>query len=572
MLIRQKMILLKIISLLHIHLTLGLSFYYLQCNFLMYMLNYFNHNNRYLIEMSENIKKYDVHSLSKYGDAIKTHGEIVLVMLDVLRNADKTLYSTELMSVNLYLNNVSEYIDFYAKNNDGIYDLSDQSSSILKGYKMVHDFFLEQFKKKIIKLCKNVIYDQIFIYSPDYNESGEYTLENIQCVTKKLKNRLLQTDKYQNDTDYYTKKLGLSKVYNVFSKAIKRSKYWEFLPKNLIYYDLMTRNCEISEKEIMRSSQDKQYPLLINGRNDNVLDIIRFAPLAIKCKDKSSFTLFDIFRYVKYTFYRKDIEVFHTLILTATFRPIAILVRLFIRVLCSSTYIYDFHSSQKEPLKFYKNIISVGERIIECFQQFVNMNLFGDGPTDVFFSFSKKTSKCLNNFINKNKLNLKLSTIELIQELKSFLYNNKFEFIYLSGLVTKDIINNCFNELVENLNQVEEYLANLDSQKEFFKVTIKTFNINHMLDIKYTHVFNRFIIRELCKTKDIYTMLYKFNDDYVKQIDEFGDKSAAIDDKIRNKIVRHQNHPEIITQNIDRCELNNYNFYPKYLIDYILYI
>ncbi|XP_050545343.1 uncharacterized protein LOC126907789 [Daktulosphaira vitifoliae] len=570
------MILIKIISLFHIHFTLGLPFYILQCNFMMYMLNYFNHNNRYLIEMSENIKKYDVFSLSKYGDAIKSHGEIILVMLDVLREANKTLYSTELMSVNLYLNNVSEYIDFYARNDAGIYDLSDQTSSILKGYKMVHDFFLEQFKTMMSKYCKNVIYDQIFIYCPDYNKSGEYTPEIIQYVAKKLKNRLIQTDKQQNDMDDNIKNLEYSEVYTFFNKAIERSKYWEFLPKKLIFYDLMTRNCEIFEKEIMRNSQDKQYPLLINGRNDNVLDIIRFAPLAIKCKDKSSLTLFDIFRYIKYTLYRKDIELFHTLIFTATFRPIAILVRFFIRVLSSSTYIYNFHSNHKKPLKFYKNIISVGERIIECFQQFVNMNLFGDGPNEVFFSFSKKTSECLNNFINKNKSNLKLSIMELMQALKSFLYKNKIEFIDLSVLITKDItkdiINNYFNELVENLKQVEEYLVKLNSQKEFFKVTIKTFNINHMLDIKYTHVFNRFIISELCKTKDIYTMLYKFNDDYVKQISEFGDKSAAIDDEIRNKIVRHKKHPEIIIHNSNRCELYNYNFYPKYLIDYILYI
>ncbi|XP_050545338.1 uncharacterized protein LOC126907788 isoform X1 [Daktulosphaira vitifoliae] len=572
MLIRQKMILLKIISLLHIHLTLGLSFYYLQCNFLMYMLNYFNHNNRYLIEMSENIKKYDVHSLSKYGDAIKTHGEIVLVMLDVLRNADKTLYSTELMSVNLYLNNVSEYIDFYAKNNDGIYDLSDQSSSILKGYKMVHDFFLEQFKKKIIKLCKNVIYDQIFIYSPDYNESGEYTLENIQCVTKKLKNRLLQTDKYQNDTDYYTKKLGLSKVYNVFSKAIKRSKYWEFLPKNLIYYDFMTRNCEISEKEIMKSSQDKQYPLLINGRNECVLDIIRFAPLAVNCPDESRLTLFDIFRYVKYTFYRKDIEVFHTLILTATFRPIAILVRLFIRLLNSSKYIYDDNSNQEEYLKLYTNIISIGERIIECFQNFIDMNLFGDGPTKVFSNFLMKTSKCLWYFRNKNKLNIKLSTMNLIQALKSFFYKNRFHFIDLPEIFAKDIVNNLFNELIVNLKQVEEFLTKLDSHKEIFKVTTKFFDINQILSIRYTYVFNRLILNELCKTKDIYTLLHKFNDDYHKQIGDFKDQSAAIDDENKNEIISQQNHSEKNINDSDRCKLNKYYFYPKYLLNYILFI
>ncbi|XP_050545344.1 uncharacterized protein LOC126907790 [Daktulosphaira vitifoliae] len=566
------MILLKFISLIHIHLTLGLSFYYLQCNFMMYMLNYFSHNNQYLMEMSKNIKKYDVLSLNKYGDAIKTHGEIVLVMLDVLREADITLYSTELMSVNLYLNNVSEYVNFYARNNEGIYDLSDQTSSILKGYKIVHDFFLEQLKKKILKLCRNVIYDQIFIYCPDYNKSGEYTPENIQHVAKKLKNRLMQTDKQQNNTDYYIKKLEYSIVYNTFNKAIKRSKYWELLPKNLIFYDLITRNCEISEKEIMRGSQDKQYPLFINGRNDNVLDIIRFTPLAIKCKDKSSLTLFDIFRYVKYTFYRKDIEVFHTLMLTATFRPIAILVRLFIRVLNSSNYIYDDFSNQEEYLKLYTNIISVGERIIECFQNFIDMNLFGDGPSKVFSKFFMNTSECLWYFRNKNIPNLKSSTIKLMDALKSFFYKNRIDFIDLPEIFAKDIFNNLFNELIVNLKQVEAFLIKLNSHKEIFEVTTKSFDINHMLNIKYTCVFNRFILDELCKTTDIYTLLYKFNDDYVKQISEFKEQSAAIDDENRNEIISHQNHSEKSINDSDRYKLNKCYIYPRYLLNYILFI
>ncbi|XP_050546400.1 uncharacterized protein LOC126908408 isoform X2 [Daktulosphaira vitifoliae] len=199
----------------------------------------------------------------------------------------------------------------------------------------------------------------------------------------------------------------------------------------------MTSNSEISEKDIMRNFQDKQYPLLTNEQNLYDLDIIRFAPLAVICPDNSRLTLFDIFRYVKYTFYRKDIEVFHTLMLAATFRPIALLVRLFIKILSSSTYIYDFNSDQKETSKFYENIIFVGE---------------------------------------------------------------------------------------------------------------------------------------LCELKDIYTLLYKFNDDYVKQIGEVKNKSPAIDDENRNKINRYQNDPAKIRNNSDRCELNNYNFYPKYLLDYILYI
>ncbi|XP_050546399.1 uncharacterized protein LOC126908408 isoform X1 [Daktulosphaira vitifoliae] len=200
------------------------------------------------------------------------------------------------------------------------------------------------------------------------------------------------------------------------------------------------------------------------------------------------------------------------------------------------------------------------------------MNLFGDSPTKVFIKFLMKTSECFRFFMNKNKQNLILSARELMNSLKSFLYKNKIDFIDVSGIFIKDIVNNLFNVLIVDLKQVEEFLTKLYSYKEIFIVTTKTSNIKPKLDIYFTHVFNRYVICELCELKDIYTLLYKFNDDYVKQIGEVKNKSPAIDDENRNKINRYQNDPAKIRNNSDRCELNNYNFYPKYLLDYILYI
>ncbi|XP_050548150.1 uncharacterized protein LOC126909763, partial [Daktulosphaira vitifoliae] len=252
------MILIKIISLININLTLGLSFNNLQCNFSKYWLNYFNHNKQYLNEISENIELYDVHSLCKYGDAIKTHGELVLVMLDVLREADKKLYSKELMSLNLYLNNVSD--------------------------------------------------------------------------------------------------------------------------------------------------------------------------------------------------------------------------------------------DQEESSKFYENIISVGKIIIECFQNFVNMNLFGDGPTNFFFTLSKKTSTCLSHFIHKNKTDLTLSSIDFKNSLESFFYNNKIEMYVLNAYFEKNFIDDCFNKLVVNLQEVQEYLTELEKHKKLFEVTKNTFNITHILNVEHTFIFNTRII------------------------------------------------------------------------------
>ncbi|XP_050535833.1 uncharacterized protein LOC126902512 isoform X2 [Daktulosphaira vitifoliae] len=563
------MIIIKIILLLHINLTFGLMFNIYHCNFIKYMLNFFNHNNRYLTEISENVENYNVHTLKKYGNTIKTHGEIVLVMLDVLRKANRNLYSNELMSVNLYLNNVSKYVDFYAKNNDGIFDMSNRTSSLLNGYMMFHQFFLKDFEMMILKFCNNVIYDEVFIYCPDYNKSGEYTLENFQYVANKLKNRLLQTDKQQNDTDDNVQNLKHSKVYKVFNKAIKRSQYWEFLPKNLIFYDFMMKNPKISEKDLIRSSQDKQYPILINGRYKNVLDMIRFAPLTKKCPDKSNLRLFDIFRYVKYTFHRKEIEVFLTLLLTATFRPIALLVNFFIAVLRKLSREYDFNSNEQEVLKYYENIISVGKRIIDCFKNFVNVNLFGDNPKQVFLLFLNKTINCYNHFIHKRTDDVVYLCNYLQNALKLFLYNNKFKIDILTGHFTNDINDNLMNALVVNLEQSEEFVAELIKNDKFFEIIKKSFNINYTLCYENTYVFNNYIIDMLCETKDIYTELYKLNSDAATQIGEVKEKSDADDNENENKIImEHQNHPNKNFKNKYSLNINC----PKYIIHYILFL
>ncbi|XP_050545346.1 uncharacterized protein LOC126907792 [Daktulosphaira vitifoliae] len=492
-------------------------------------------------------------------------------MLSILMEANRKLYSKELMSLNLYLNNVSEHLDFYSKNNEKIFDTSNKTFSILKGYLMIHDYFLEQFENMILKYCRYVTYDEVFVYCPDYNKSGEYTIENFRYVANRLKNRLLQRDIQQNDIDDNIKNLEHSEIYFVFNKAVKRSEYWGFLPKNVLLYDFMMNDCKIPEKDLMISSQNEQYPLLINRQNESVLDMIRFAPLTYKCPDKRHITIFDIFRYIKYTLYRKEVQVFHTLILTATFRPIILLVRLFIRTIKELIYVYIQKNEQEVPLKYYENIISVGKRILECFQNFVDLNLFGNDSKIFFSSFLYKTSDCLKHFIYKRTRDTMISCSKWEQLSKSFLFNNKLVIKNPTEIFTENSIDELFEKLAVNLKQSEEFVKELKEHDKVFKFTKKTFYVNHILNFQYTYIFHRNIIDNLCRTKDSYTSLFG---DAATQIVRVKEKSNANDNKNRKKqIVVYQNHSEkIIVNSYDECDINYcYNPNPKYLINYILF-
>ncbi|XP_050544486.1 uncharacterized protein LOC126907333 [Daktulosphaira vitifoliae] len=470
------------------------------------------------------------------------------------------------MSLNLYLNNVSEHLDFYSKNNDRIFDTSNKTSSILRGYLMIHDYFSEQFEKMILNICRDITYDEVFVYCPDYNKSGEYTIENFQYVANRLKNRLLQSDKQQNDTDDNINNLEHSEIYFVFNKAVKRSEYWKFLPKNLLLYDFMTSDRKIPEKDLMISSQDEQYSILINEQKQSILDMIRFAPLVYKCPDSRPITIFDIFRYIKYSLYRREVQAFHTLILTATFRPIVLLVRLFVKTLNEYNKIND----QEVPLKYYDNIISVGNRILECFQKFVDLNLFGYKSKLYFSSFLRRTSDCLDHFIYNRKSCMMCLCITLQKSTKSFIYNNKLVLNIPNEIFIEDNIDKLLEKLAVKVEQSEEFVRELKEHDKLFKFTKTSFSVNYILHYQYTYMFNKKIIENLCRTKDNYTSLY----DAATQIGHVKEKGNANDDENRKKkIVMYQNHPEKNIENSYGCHLNYcYYPYPVYLMDYILYI
>ncbi|XP_050545640.1 uncharacterized protein LOC126907946 [Daktulosphaira vitifoliae] len=477
-----KMIFKNIIVLILINYTLGLLFSDLQCNFTMYMLNYFNHNGRYLNEININKNMYNESDLKIYGISIQNHAEIVMVMLDALRKYNikncTNYFSKELMTLNLYFNNVSGYTDMLATNEEGKIDLSDLKSSMLEGYIILHEFISVQLENFIQNVCKDVSYDIVFITCPDYNESGRYTLENLNLSTNKLKNRLLQTDELQNITEPNIEMLRNSFIYKVFKLTYNIGEYIDFLPKKILLYDFMMNGQQVSERDLLSGSQSRYYQITNNNRPKCVLDILRFAPLTINCKGGSQVTLFDIFRFVKYSFYRLDIQSFHTLVMTATFRPIGLLIKYYIKVLSGSMIIYNFNFSNGIAKTFYNNMIIIGIRTIEYLREFIAMDIFGTDPTKFFNIIFSKFNILIRNFINMstNEYFVIVSDISIL--LNKFLNQNRIENTISHDDITTGNIDNFYTELINYLEHAKEYILELKNNLQYFNAIKITFSID----------------------------------------------------------------------------------------------
>ncbi|XP_050521361.1 uncharacterized protein LOC126894396 isoform X32 [Daktulosphaira vitifoliae] len=173
-----------IILLTSISFCIGLSKLELHCNFSKYMFNFFKHNEKYLLNLEQrnNIQPVELEDLNTYGAALKTHGEIIMAMLDALRPFTKRTTAKDLMAINLYLNNVSGSLNFITRNCSGKYNRN--LSNVLRGYQLHHKTIVDDLNKFINKKCTNVTVDEDFIKCPDYNKSGSLNFITRNCSGK----------------------------------------------------------------------------------------------------------------------------------------------------------------------------------------------------------------------------------------------------------------------------------------------------------------------------------------------------------------------------------------------------
>ncbi|XP_050545598.1 uncharacterized protein LOC126907932 [Daktulosphaira vitifoliae] len=543
------MIFKNIIILTHIYYAVGIWSRDLQCNFTMYMLNYFNHNHRYLIEINNSKNLYNEEELKLYGVAIQSHGEIVLIMLETLQNMyskNMNYYSKELMAINLYLNNVSGYTDMLATDEENKIDLSDVKSSIIQGYLMIHKFISFQLKNYTENVCKNFSYDQIFVLCPNYNSTGNYNLENLIFTTNKLRDRLLLDDCQQNITDVNIKFTKNSGIFKKIKKTFHKGKYWKFHPKNILLYDFMTNRHKISERDLLSRAQARQHQILENDCPTNVLDILRFAPLTLSCSDGSQVTLYDFFRYVKYSFFRVDVQFFHTLVLTATFRPISLLIQNYLRILSSSTSIYDLDKPNFTESTFFNNMNIVGSRIIYYFQYFINLEIFGKDPNDFFKSILHRTIQCIYYFKLKKKEDFFTEVNMLIKSLENLMLNNRIDYRISVAIITITNIDVFYNDLLVNMNQIQDYITELEHHLESFISIKETFKVEYLFK-STTYVLRPIIISHLCQ-ENVYSFLeklktpnhYLVKNEEVSTSDENSLKKEINIDKTTNRNIQEE--------------------------------
>ncbi|XP_050532215.1 uncharacterized protein LOC126900499 [Daktulosphaira vitifoliae] len=516
------------------------------CDYSTYMLNFFLYCGHYLLQMENDVEKVNEDDLKKYKQAIQSHGDVVFYMVEELYNRYDKHFPSDLMAVNLYLNNLSESVNIISKNNlDN--DIKNKKVFLgIQGIKIVNHGI-------VINLLNYINYNCSDVSTSDY---GLYP--NNMKVQKENLDQLINATYILRDKIF--------KIIN--SEIVKRNKKNSlFLPKNFFFYNLMT---DKSENNLMNGTETRRHIELTNDKPKDILDLLRFTPLSIQCNDQTYLTLSDIFRFVKYQFSYMEVKAFIRLLLAATFRPVGLLI------IDYTHFVMNIIENGINIKKHITILDDLGKNIINCLTQFKSLNIFhytACNFLDIIFRKLSIIIKCSAGETLKKK-NFPNDILNLIV---SFLHSNKLKLNTESQTtVTEENVLNLCNEILQKEKQVDMYLIELDKY-------INSFNSFHIvqdsrkIDISHFKYFLQpFIIDNLCKENPIISnkntdekiIDHGYNEDFNRILD-VGNNDGLEEFGISN-IANFENYDK----NFDKMlKLKSFqlNDYPKHMVDYIVY-
>ncbi|XP_050533185.1 uncharacterized protein LOC126901060 [Daktulosphaira vitifoliae] len=535
---KKKLILILMMSL---KISLSLHVNYFQCSYTRYFLNFFNHNERYLLECEKNKDNITIENLLIYGKALQTHSKVIMLFLADVMNSYAVEFPYSLITINLYLNNVSDSLNMIAQNNNGE---KHDANNVLEGYKIIHLAIKEQLNIYINKNCNNVLFHYHMVNCDTPIDKYEYTTTNLLNINYYLKNKIL----------------------TMLGQSLKRNTYKHFHPKNILFYNIMTQ-------PIFNNKNDT---IKIDNNQHIELNLLRFTPLDIQCSDSTRLTIQDVFEYMKYTFNSVDVLAYMMMVMVATFRPIAILIRNFL------TLIQVVSSENSDSVTFWlkPTFINMGQQIKAYIIEFISLISYNKKflINDVYYRFNN----ALQNYTIQEKLtksdnqNNKL----LIKILSNFFIRNKLYFTSDIVLNKKNITENnadvIRSQLEKNIQKVGIYMNDFRKWSSHFSNIIKNFKIRSINCLNCNQFINYKVLDRICNMEahsEIYnaSLNASMNDSNKNNIEYYKDVDA-VDDKIT------EFNLENLNDELDEYDIKTHyspeiqsTFKPLYKIDYLPY-
>ncbi|XP_050521351.1 uncharacterized protein LOC126894396 isoform X24 [Daktulosphaira vitifoliae] len=544
----------------------GLSYLELHCNFSKYMLNFFKHNEKYLLHLEKrnNIQPVELEDLNTYGAALKTHGEIIMAMLDALRTFSTDSTANDLMAINLYLNNVSGSLNFITRNSSGKYDQN--LLNVLNGYKLHHQIIVDDLNEFINSSCTNVTVVEEFVKCPDYNTLKEYNIKDLPKISEQLKKRLTNYD--INNTAIMINK---NEVFNALNSSLKLDQYKYLNPKNLLFFDLF--NHDVQNEHFILNNEDGKFTSMKNKEN---LNLLRYATVKIKCPDKSYLNLSNIFQYFLYNFSVPKMYTFQQLVLCATIQPLITLIRSFSIFSINLSNAINFECIKKNEINF-KKIVYVGKEILKNLNIIIHNKIFRGAPEKMIDIISENLKKIISCYERKMAHNNFISRMNE-KCLRSFTKNNRLDCtidVKISYKIYGSNIDSLFSIIEQFSQKVTHYIRELQKIMPIIQILHKTYTFSY-----YCVAINKSFIQYddieyMCNQKSYKNLFSRNNEidigtERLIEVHKKDDFVFDVEDLINNLYTDIVENNETINIESTMPESQSKNT-PKYIKDYLLF-
>ncbi|XP_050531875.1 MATH and LRR domain-containing protein PFE0570w-like [Daktulosphaira vitifoliae] len=441
----------------------------LNCLFIKFTLKFLQLNEQlFLTRHSKNgIEIFTSDNLINYDSNLQFQSEYILAMLDELRTVQSDIFASELMSVNLYINNLQGKLKIDSLKNNNI---QLKRKEFINNYKMINER-LSKFTNLKCQTLKEPNIDERFKDLKCYVDQIS-RIEITSLSTKKIIESL-QLLKYHS--------------FSTFKKSLDNGTYHDFHPTNILFYDLMTGSAAFDVSTNFYAFKET------NERLNSLREVVLSVNNNVEIKN----TIVELFYCASSNYNAEYTKSFQQQVLAATVYPV---------FKCISHYLLAFkkiYCDRNTPMKSTEAMINIGTSMRYNVKTFIELDLFANKPTEYLINMFDKFNDILNKTTNDT---IKFMQPEKVSELLLMctkpMQLNQLEFNVddkFSNILSKNIYKTVIQEINNEVNEISKYIQSLTLHENLFKIIKRSIPHDDIFEIQPLNFMQKCILDRINK-------------------------------------------------------------------------
>ncbi|XP_050429190.1 uncharacterized protein LOC126838642 isoform X2 [Adelges cooleyi] len=454
----------------------------LHCLFSEYILTYLQLNEKYFILKygQSDVVTYTTYNLSIYESNLGSMAVYILAMLDELRKYEKNMFAFDLITANLYLNNLTGDLGIFSTE-----ITTTQSNSVefrREGFVANYRMMTEQFLNFTESNCLQYSTDELETRFGDLHRAVR-RMDKMKAVT--VPQKLMP-------------ELHMLRVqaFNSLKPTIDENRLDDYQPANMLFFDLMSGYVkrDHSAKALFPTRPRTLVDMVRNRQGggdsakfDDGLQAIREVVVNTSRRGGSNNSIIDAFYCVSLNFDANYVRSFQQQVLAATVHPVFNSIAKYTIAFKQVLLLYKYKA------KYVQEITKIGSTLLNAFEKFIHLNLFSAKVTKYLTKLLDRLKTVINSQTKKSIMNdqpelladiLELCTKPMRLNLLEFNHNAN-----VVSLITLEKYNDLIRDTQKDIVTTRAYVEALSTHRSVFDVVKRSVSHDDIFEKEPLDVF-----------------------------------------------------------------------------------